>query len=385
MTEQEHHIQTICLMILAGVAAATGLHMFRAVLVPFVLAVFFMYAITPLVDLQVRRLKIPRFAALLSTGLVALLIFAVVARIVSASVGVLITNADIYQQRFEQLADKLNTWLPLTELLPDTPAVLPASPAPRPPASPPQPTPPAALQPLPSTDPAGPYWRNLTTDNVMTLLGTKVQDVLLQTGKAVLGLLSQGVLILIFVMFLLLGERHTGQRPNEFWIQVESRVRRYIIIKSLISALTGLLVGVVLTLLDVDLAMAFGLMAFLLNFIPSIGSILATLLPLPVVLLSPDLSGTLLVLAIVLPGTVQIVLGNIVEPKLMGHSLDLHPVTVLLALIFWGSIWGIMGMFLATPMTAVIKILFEQKEHTQPLAHMLAGRLDSAPSKAEKP
>lgn len=138
-----------------------------------------------------------------------------------------------------------------------------------------------------------------------------------------------------------------------------------------------------LSVLGVDLAMAFGLFAFLLNFIPSIGSIIATLLPLPVVLLSPDLSGTLLMLAIVLPGAVQVTLGNIVEPKLMGRSLDLHPVTVLLALIFWGSIWGMVGMFLATPMTAVIKIFFEQQEHTRPLANMLAGRLDSLNAFAE--
>ncbi|MEZ5584779.1 MAG: AI-2E family transporter [Candidatus Competibacteraceae bacterium] len=365
MTEQERHIQTVCLMILAGVAAAAALYLFRAVLIPFVLSIFFMYAITPLVDLQVMRFKVPRYVAILSTVLVAVLIFAVVARVMSTSISMLTNNADVYKQRFEQLVDKLDKWAPLDMLLPDV-------------AETPQSEPTSQTEPLtPTLTSPGVSWQKLTTSNVITLLGGGVQDVLLQIARTLLGLLSQGVLILIFLLFLLLGERHTGKPPGGFLGAVESRVRRYIIIKTLISALTGVLVGVMLSLLGVDLAMVFGLFAFLLNFIPSIGSIVATLLPLPVVLLSPELSGTLLLLAIVLPGAVQVTLGNIVEPKLMGRSLDLHPVTVLLALIFWGSIWGMVGMFLATPMTAVIKIFFEQQEHTRPLANMLAGRLDS--------
>ncbi|MEE4375955.1 MAG: AI-2E family transporter [Candidatus Competibacteraceae bacterium] len=379
MPEQERHIQTVCLMILAGLAVAAGLYLFRGVLIPFVVAIFFMYAITPLVDIQVSRLRVPRYVAILSTVLVSVLIFAVVGRVMSTSISMLINNADVYKQRFEQLADQLDQWAPLDMLLPEiaetqsTESDLP--------------TESVAEQADPTTatliTPDVASWQEITTGNVITLMGGGVQEILLRIAGTLLGLLSQGFLILIFLLFLLLGERHTGKPPDGFLGAVESRVRRYIVIKTFISALTGVLVGVVLSVLGVDLAMAFGLFAFLLNFIPSIGSIIATLLPLPVVLLSPALSGTLLMLAIVLPGAVQITLGNIVEPKMMGRSLDLHPVTVLLALIFWGSIWGMVGMFLATPMTAVIKIFFEQQEQTRPLANMLAGRLDSLNAFAE--
>ena len=129
--------------------------------------------------------------------------------------------------------------------------------------------------------------------------------------------------------------------------------------------------------LGVDLALVFGLLAFLLNFIPSVGSIIATLLPVPVVVVSPDISTTTAILAILLPSLIQIVIGNIIEPKVMGEALDLHPIVILMALIVWGMLWGVVGMLLATPMTAILKILFERLEPMAPVAQVLAGRLDA--------
>ena len=129
-------------------------------------------------------------------------------------------------------------------------------------------------------------------------------------------------------------------------------------------------------MLGVDLAMVFGLFAFLLNFIPSIGSIIATLLPVPVVLMSPSLSMPAAIMAIAIPGVIQFSVGNVIEPKIMGDELDLHPVTILLTLIVWGMLWGIAGMLLATPITAVMKILFSKNELTAPIADIMAGRLD---------
>ena len=83
-----------------------------------------------------------------------------------------------------------------------------------------------------------------------------------------------------------------------------------------------------------------------------------------------------IILAIALPGAIQIIIGNVIELKIMGESLDLHPITVLLALIMWGMLWGIVGTLLATPLTAVMKIFFERMEQTAPIADLLAGRLD---------
>jgi len=125
--------------------------------------------------------------------------------------------------------------------------------------------------------------------------------------------------------------------------------------------------------LGIPLALVFGLLSFVLNFIPNIGSAIACLLPLPIVLVSPGISSTAAVLAIVLPAGVQFSVGNVIEPKLMGKSLDLHPVAVLGALIFWGMLWGMPGMLMAAPITSVAKIMFERWEITQPLAALLAG------------
>ena len=102
-----------------------------------------------------------------------------------------------------------------------------------------------------------------------------------------------------------------------------------------------------LSALGVDLALVFGLFAFLLNFIPNIGSVIATLLPLPVVMFNPEITPSTAALALTLPAAVQLTIGNFIEPKLMGTSLDLHPVSILMALVVWGTLWGIVGMLLA--------------------------------------
>jgi AI-2 transport protein TqsA len=203
-----------------------------------------------------------------------------------------------------------------------------------------------------------------------------VGSLLVGTTNAILQILSKSLLVLIFVIFLMVGGDARAQSSG-VWGEVEGRITRYLVIKALVSMATGILVGVTLAILGVELAIVFGLFALLLNFIPNIGSIVATFLPLPVVIVSPNVSFVAAILAIAIPGSIQFFVGNVLEPKLMGRSLDLHPVIILLSLIFWGMIWGIVGMLLATPMTAVAKILFEKLPTTRPLADLMAGRLDA--------
>jgi AI-2 transport protein TqsA len=115
--------------------------------------------------------------------------------------------------------------------------------------------------------------------------------------------------------------------------------------------------------------------AALLNFIPNVGSIIATLLPVPVILLSPDLSPAEEVLAVAVPGVIQFLIGSLVQPRLYGGALDLHPVTVLLALIFFGTVWGVVGAFLAMPLTGVLRIVLGRIPATRPLAALMTGDL----------
>jgi AI-2 transport protein TqsA len=187
-------------------------------------------------------------------------------------------------------------------------------------------------------------------------------------------LISNSVLVVLITAYILIGG--TATRRQGLIADLEVHVQRYINQTVWLSALTGLLVGIVLALLGVRFAIVFGLFTFLLNFIPTIGPALATLLPLPIVLLSPDMSPTAKVLAIALPAVIEFLMGVVVTAKVMGRSLALHPVTVLVFLLFFQMIWGIGGAFLATPIAAVLKIVFDHSQPTRPLALLMAGRFD---------
>ena len=149
---------------------------------------------------------------------------------------------------------------------------------------------------------------------------------------------------------------------------------RYLTVKLATSSMTALLTFLILWFCNVPLALVFGIFAFLLNFIPNIGSIIAVLLPIPVLFLSPDMSLTTAILALALPSGVQFVIGSLIEPRLMGKHLGLHPIVILLALIFWGVTWGIIGMLLAAPITATLRIILERIPQTRSVAMVMAGK-----------
>jgi AI-2 transport protein TqsA len=183
-------------------------------------------------------------------------------------------------------------------------------------------------------------------------------------------------------MFIVMG-RDPYAEHSEIYVNIVGKVRRYIGTKVMISLVTGLLVWLVLDRLGLPLAGVFGILAFLLNFIPSIGSIFSTMLPIPVAVAQfqtpeGEIVWPLVLLAVALPGAIQITMGNVIEPKLMGGGLNLHPVTVLLALSFWGLLWGIPGMFLAAPITAAIRIVLMQFDTLRPFGRVLAGDFSSS-------
>ncbi len=333
---RERNIQTVCLILLSALAAAAALYWLRPVMVPFVLAVFIAYGLSPLVNVSVRRLRFPRPLAVGGTLALAFLLLLLLGGLVSASVGQLASNAEVYQAKLGVLLADISESLPLERYGITSEAQL---------------------------------------DPLSQIPASAVGTLLLGTMNALVEILSQSFLVLIFVIFLLIGSGGRSAPLTGVWRQIEAQIQRYLATKAAISAATGIVVGVVLSLLGIDLALVFGLFAFLLNFIPSVGSIIATLLPLPVVLVSPEISTTTAVLAIAIPGAIQLTIGNALEPKIMGDSLDLHPVVVLVMLIFWGILWGIPGMLLATPITAVLRILFGRLEQTRPLANLLAGHL----------
>jgi predicted PurR-regulated permease PerM len=111
----------------------------------------------------------------------------------------------------------------------------------------------------------------------------------------------------------------------------------------------------------VEFAIIWGLLAFLLNFIPNIGSVIATILPLPIVYIQFGHFSTVFWVALFLIG-IQAVIGNFLDPRIVGKSLHLSPLVVLFSLMFWGWLWGFIGMFLAVPISVIIKIIFENSQ-----------------------
>lgn len=152
---------------------------------------------------------------------------------------------------------------------------------------------------------------------------------------------------------------------------VTVEVQHYLALKTIVSAVTGIVIGLWCVVLGVDFALLWGLVAFLLNYIPGIGSILAAV---PAVLLCIVQlgAGRALVLAIGYL-VVNTVIGNIIEPQVMGHRLGLSPLVVFISLIFWGWVWGPVGMLLSVPLTMIAKILMESSEDTRWLAVLLGS------------
>jgi len=323
-------LTTGSLVILAAVAIAMVLRYTSFILIPFVLAAFIVSIVSPLLDLLVLRLRLPRSLAVVVTLLIVLVFITFLTFLVIQAVQTVVATATQYSDSFASLAGrvfpKLKDW---------------------------------GLE--------------LDQQRIIGDLRAKIPAFVANTAGRLLNLLSSLFFIVIFVIFLLSGRDPRVVRRGVY-ADIDHNVRRYIATKVLISALTGVLVWATLAALGLKLAEVFGIFAFLLNFIPSIGSIVATLLPIPIAVAQFQ-NPWYVVLVVAVPGAIQMTIGNFIEPKLMGTGLNLHPVTVLLALSFWGLLWGLTGMFLAAPMTAVIRIILMQFDTLRPIGNLLAGRL----------
>jgi AI-2 transport protein TqsA len=334
MTERSDELSwlsTVSLLILAAVASALALSYTRAVMVPLVLAFLFAYMVSPIVDGMQTRLKVPRGISILFALLIVIGIMTLLVLLITVSSRGISDSAPIYRERLARLAESLFSVLDR-------------------------------------------YRIDLGQDDILEgLKQLPVLSMVRSTAGGVVSFVTNGFLVLIFTVFLLAG-RQPHERHHGIYDQIDRKIRRYIIVKVATSATTGIFVGAFLALLGLDLALVFGILAFFLNFIPNVGSIIATLLPLPLAIVQFN-SLFWVMLVLLLPGTVQITVGNFVEPKLMGEGLELHPVAILVMLVFWGLIWGVVGMLLAAPITAVLGIVLGRFETTRPIARLLAGQL----------
>jgi len=231
-----------------------------------------------------------------------------------------------------------------------------------------------------------------------TLLGQlDMAAILTSIGDSVTALMSDVMLIAIYVGFLLAEEhvlpekiRHLSrdavkaERVSNLASDVTASVQRYIGMKTVISLATATVSYAILALVGVDFAAVWALLIFFLNFIPTIGSIIAAVFPSLLTLVQFDTITPFLVVATGL-GITQFTFGNVIEPSYMGRSLNLSSFMILLALSFWGLVWGVAGMFLAVPITVMTGIVCAQFKGLRWIAVILSvdGHLVKAEAKGE--
>ncbi len=204
--------------------------------------------------------------------------------------------------------------------------------------------------------------------------------------SSISGLFGNTFMILIYVLFVIMEETSfqtklravfTGEeqykRISKILNQIEGSITNYIGLKTLTSVITGLSSYIILLIIGVDSPVFWAFLIFLLNFIPIIGSMVGTIFPAVFSLLQfGEFQPFFMVLIFV--GVVQVIVGNVLEPKLMGNSLNISALVTILSLSFWGAVWGITGMFISVPITVILVIVWAHFPSTRPIAIMLSDK-----------
>lgn len=196
----------------------------------------------------------------------------------------------------------------------------------------------------------------------------KVGGIFLSSLGPFFAFMSNLFLVFIFLVFILASRGSIKQKiQNSFSSRrssqiinvidnIDIQIQKYLTIKTAVSFSTGVFATVVLLIFGVDFAVVFGFFTFILNYIPNIGSIIATVLPVAIAAFQFETLWPAFWILIIL-GSIQMTLGNFVEPRVMGQGLGLSTLVVLFFLFFWGWLWGIGGMILAVPTAAIVKIV----------------------------
>jgi len=338
MTEQNNSQQGIRFLVIAAalVIIIVGINQAQSVLVSFLVAVFFAIIGTPPV-LWLRRKRIPSFVAVLLvvSGMITILL--IVGAIVGASINSFYTELPAYQARLQEQVSALQSFL-ATKGIRGMDKVL-----------------------LGYMNPGAVM--NLTA-RLLAALGSALSNI---------------VLILLTVTFILFEAssfpgklRAVLGNPKQRFPQFTrfvGDIERYMVIKTLISLATGILIGLWLFILGVDFPILWGFLAFLLNYVPNVGSTFAAIPAVLLALVQLGIGSALIATAGYM--AVNFILDTVIETKIMGQRLGLSTLVVFLSLIFWGSLLGPVGMVLCIPLTMTLKFACENNKDTQWIAVLL--------------
>ena len=149
-------------------------------------------------------------------------------------------------------------------------------------------------------------------------------------------------------------------------------MRAYFKVKITVSVITAFLSYLLMTFIGLDFAVLWAFLIFLLNFIPNIGSLIATLFPAALALIQFENTIAPFLAVLIGVGLIQVIVGNLIEPRMMGSSLNISSLVVILSLSIWGALWGITGMILCVPITVIMMIIFAEFDSTKPIAVLLS-------------
>lgn len=315
------------------------LRLAKPVLFPFFLALFLYFLFSPLIDLSA-RIKIPRPIALIFSVAIAFSVLYFLSVLIYASGKALANKLPDYSHQFNLFLDWIRQ--KLAEL--------------------------------------GVSYSKVTI--LENLNFNRLANLILTSLGTFFSFFTKLLLILVFLFFMLAGrgklkikilknmEGERAQAIAGLIDQIDREIQKYLLIKTLVSFFSGAILALILTLFGVDFALLFGVLAFILNYIPSIGSIMAIVLSTLYAALQFGSFWRAIWILLFLVVT-DFVVANILEPKIMGQGLGLSPLAVLFFLFFWGWLWGIPGMILAVPILAAIKIIADHFPSLRILASLL--------------
>ena len=337
MIDKTSPISKFLVVAAAFVIVVSGLKMASSLVVPFLLSVFIAMIVSPLLALLKKR-GIPGVAAIALVIMLIMSIGLMLGAVIGSSLDSFREDMPIYSAKLSAMSESLQQWLSAKGIAID------------------------ATQWQSSFDPSA----------VMGLVGS--------TLASFGNVMTNSVMILLTVIFIL-AENITfaeklklarGNANSQQWLsKFSDSVQGYLAIKAAISVATGLLIFIWLSIVGVDYAVLWGLLAFLLNFVPTVGSFIAAV---PAVLLALVQLG-LGPAGLTLGGFVAVnfLMGSALEPRLMGKGLDLSPLVVFVSLVLWGWVLGPVGMLLSIPLTIMIKIALETQPDTRWISIMLGG------------
>ena len=316
----------------------TGLHLAKAIIVPFLLSIFITIITAPIM-FWLRKKHVPKFISYLLVLTIVILIFSILGHIITSSFDALLKDIPIYTEKLRDTAIAILNW-------------------------------------------AKSFGYNIPKEQILEYINPSyLFNFTAKTIGNIGSILTYTLLIFIIITFMLFEYDTFSQKIQVIsgnskrsvlpFIRITSNIKHYILIKTITSIITGILVALMLITFDIDYPILWGLLAFLLNYIPTIGSIIAALPALLLAAISGDLSTFIWVTVSYL--VINNGISNFAEPKILGDELGISTLVVFLSLVFWGWIFGPIGMLLSVPITLTIKVALDSKPETKWLGILLGS------------